>query len=63
VNVPGVEAELKELQAGKSFAALVAFPQGFQVPPGQQVELSVKTSNPKFPVIKVPVKQMQRPLR
>ena len=39
---------------------MVAFPQGFQVPRGQQVELSVKTSNPKFPVVKVPVMQMQR---
>ena len=49
VNVPGVEAQIKEMQPGKSFTAMVAFPQGFQVPPGQQVELSVKSSNPKVP--------------
>ena len=37
VNVPGVEAQIKEMQPGKSFTAMLAFPQGFQVPPGQQV--------------------------
>ena len=61
VSVPGVEAQIKETQPGKSFVALLAFPQGFQVPAGQQVELSVKTSNPKFPVVKVLVTQMPRP--
>ena len=61
VNVPGVEATIKELQPGKSFAAMLAFPQGFLIPPGQQVELSVKSSNPRFPVIKVPVTQLTRP--
>jgi copper(I)-binding protein len=61
VNVPGVEAEIKEMQPGRSFSALLAFPQGFQVTPGQQVELTIKSSNPKFPVVKVPVMQMPRP--
>ena len=61
VNVPGVDAQIKEMQPGKSFTAMLAFPQGFEVPPGQQVELSVKSSNPKFPVVKVPVMQMPRP--
>ena len=61
INVPGVEVEIRENQPGKFFSAILAFPQGFQVPPGQLVELSFKTSNPKFPVVKVPVRQMQRP--
>jgi copper(I)-binding protein len=61
VNVPGVEVQIKEMQPGKSFTALLAFPQGFQVPPGQQVELSIKSSNPKFPVVKVPIMQTPRP--
>jgi len=60
VNMPGVEAMIRELRPGKSFAAMLTFPQGFQVPPGQQVELSVKSSNPKVPIIKVPVMQMAR---
>jgi hypothetical protein len=61
VNVPEVTAQLKEMQPGKSFTALVAFPQGFQVPPGQQVELTFKSSNPKYPLLKVPIMQMPRP--
>ena len=61
VNVPGVEATIRELQPGKSFAAMLAFPQGFLVPPGQQVQLTVKSSNPKVPVVKVPVMQLARP--
>jgi hypothetical protein len=61
VNVPGVEAQIKEMQPGKTFTALLAFPQGFLVTPGQPVELTVKSSNPKFPVVKVPVVQMPRP--
>ena len=61
MNMPGVEVQIKEMQAGKAFTALVAFPQGFEVPPGQQVELSFKTSHPKFPVVKVPIMQMPRP--
>jgi hypothetical protein len=58
VNVPGVDAQVREIQAGKAFTALLIFPKGFQVPPGQPAELSVKSSNPKSPILKVPVLQM-----
>jgi len=61
VNVPGVGVEIREMQPGKSFTALVGFPQGFQVTPGRQVELSLKTTNPKYPLVKVPVMQLPRP--
>jgi hypothetical protein len=61
VSMPGVGAEIREMQAGKAFIALVAFPQGFEVPPGRPVELSFKTSHPRFPVVKVPIMQMPRP--
>lgn len=61
VNVQGVSAEIREHQPGKSFSAMVGFPKGFEILPGQQVEFSVKTSNPRFPEVKVPVRQMARP--
>ena len=61
VNVPGVEATIRELQPGKSFAAMLAFPQGFLLSPGRQVEFTAKSSNPKFPLVKVPVIQLGRP--
>jgi copper(I)-binding protein len=60
VNVPGVEARINEIRPGRAFTAMLAFPQGFTVPPGQPVELTVKSTNPKYPVIKVPVMQMPR---
>jgi copper(I)-binding protein len=61
VNAAGVGVEIREHQPGRSYSALVGFPQGFEIPPGQQIEFSVKTSNPKFPEVKVPVRQMARP--
>lgn len=61
VNVPGVEATIKETQPGKAFTAMLVFPQGFEIPPGQQVLLNVETSNPKSPTIAVHVMQMPRP--
>jgi len=63
VNVPGVSAEINEMQPGKAFTALVGFPEGFEVPPGRQVELTFKTSHPKYPLVKVPIMQMPRPAR
>ena len=63
VNVPGVSVEIREMRPGVSFTAMLAFPPGFEVTPGQQVMLSVKSSNPKYPEIEVPVMQMPRPYR
>jgi hypothetical protein len=61
VNMPGVGIEIRTNQPDKSFSVMLGFPQGFEVPAGQQVELSLKTSNAKVPVVKVPIRQMQRP--
>ena len=61
VNVPGTEVHVQETQPGRSFNLSVDFPAGFEVKAGQQVEVSVKSNHPKFPLIKVPVFQPQRP--
>ena len=42
------------------FTALATFPQGFELPPGQPIELKMKSSNPKYPEVKVPIIQQQR---
>ncbi len=62
VDAPGVEVQIKELQPGKYFTILVGFPQGFQLTPGRQVQLIVKSSNPKFPIVRVPILQMPHPM-
>jgi hypothetical protein len=60
VNMPGVEAAIKELQAGRVFSALLTFPDGFEIPQGQEVVFTAKSSNPRSPLISVPVKQFPR---
>jgi hypothetical protein len=61
INAAGVGIQLKEMQAGRLYNVLLTFPAGFEIPQGQQIFLTAKTSNPKAPEIKVPVTQVQRP--
>lgn len=61
VNAPGVTVALQEYQPGRYYTLTVNFPAGFELAPGAPVELSVKSSHPQFPIIKVPVSQPPRP--
>ncbi len=61
VNAHGVDVQLKEHQPGRYFSLTVTFPAGFEITPGDTVELSLKSNHPQFPVIKVPVQQSPRP--
>jgi hypothetical protein len=62
VNVPGVDVQIKEVQPGKMYHALLTFPEGFEIPAGQQVLLTMKSSNTRMPEIRVPVSQTPRPV-
>lgn len=53
-----IGVSLKETEAGKAFSLEVNIPQGFEAKPGQATEVSVKTSHPQFPELKIPVIQM-----
>lgn len=55
INVPGVEVKLEEVEPGKVFRLTPVFPEGLEIKPGQRVELSVKTTDPRRPVIQIPV--------
>ncbi len=57
VNAQGVDVEVKETQPGKLFAVTLNFPEGFSIPPGQNEELTVKTSNPQYAALRVPIIQ------
>jgi len=59
VNVTEAVVRVQETQPGRFFNLLLDFPVGFQIKPGQQVEVSVKSNHPKFAMIKVPVFQSQ----
>jgi hypothetical protein len=61
INVKDVDVQLKEIQPGRVFNALITFPEGFEIPKGQQVVFTAKTTNPQFPLVKVPVNQLPRP--
>jgi hypothetical protein len=62
VNIPGVEVQIKEVQPGRIFQALLTFPDGFELPPGQPITLTLKSSQPRMPEIRVPISQVPRPV-
>ena len=55
--VPGkdVAVSLKETRRGSVFTAALSLPAGFTVPAGQPAWLSLKTSHPLYPVVRVPI--------
>lgn len=55
VSLTNVQVQLDEFQKGRLFRALLHFPAGFQLPPAGQGELTVQTSHPRVPVLKVPI--------
>ncbi len=57
VNAEGVAVEITEHRPGKMFILNVIFPPNFQARPGPPLKLTVHTSNPKRPVITVPIEQ------
>lgn len=61
LNIPGVEVALTEVQTGKVFTASLNFPEGFTAPPGQKLELTMKSTLADHETIRVPVVQMARP--
>ncbi|MBI5386280.1 MAG: DUF1573 domain-containing protein [Verrucomicrobia bacterium] len=61
VNVAGCDVNLQELQAGRVFNVIVTFPTGLEITPAQKAEVSLKTTHPQHPTIKVPIYQVPRP--
>jgi len=56
-----VQVKLNEANPGRLFTATLTFPQGYELPKGEQPVFTVKTSNPQFSVVRVPITQMQAP--
>jgi hypothetical protein len=61
INAAGAEVKLAEVQKGRVFNLTATFPEGFQSQPGQPLEVSVKSDNPRYPVVKIPIIQMPSP--
>ena len=54
-NAKGASLDIKELQPGRYYTMVIVFPAGFKMGAGEQLELSVKSNHPQFPIIKVPI--------
>ena len=63
VNAEGITVQMTETQPGKLFTLNLNFSTNFQARAGQTLELTVKTSHPNYPVIKVPITAMLAPAR
>ena len=61
VNSKDVKVNVTETQPGKLFMVNLEFPEKFQATPGQQLELTMKTSHPKKPTITIPITQPTPP--
>jgi len=61
VEAKDVEVQIAEPVAGRSFNVTLGFPVGFELPQGAKSEFTVKSDNPRHPVIKVPITQMAKP--
>lgn len=59
INLEGVKVQLQESDPGRMMNLSLTFPAGFQMRPGQTGELTVNTSHPKFPILRIPVTQAE----
>lgn len=55
LDLEGVEGQLIELQTGRVYTVRLAFPKGFELPPGRDGELRLQSNHPQFPIIRVPI--------
>jgi hypothetical protein len=60
VNITGVAVRLREIQPGRQYSLTANFPAGFQIQRGAGVQVKMKTDNPEFPTLTVPIVQNQR---
>jgi hypothetical protein len=54
INVPGLDVSLKVMVTNSRYSLVVNFPPGFEMKPGSNVVATVKTDNPRCPIISVP---------
>lgn len=57
VSKDGLDVKLEERLPGRQFNLVVGFPAGFQSQPGENILVTVKSSNPKYPEVTIPVLQ------
>jgi hypothetical protein len=61
VNATGVNVQVRAVLPGRQFVATLIFPEGLEITRGQKTELSIKSTLPQAPSLKVPILQAPRP--
>jgi hypothetical protein len=56
-----LQLQIVPLGMKNMFNLIVAVPPDFQIPPGQRVELTAKSNQPRYPLLRIPVTQLSRP--
>jgi hypothetical protein len=59
-NAGNVAVGLKQIEAGRQYHLEVAIPADYNIPPGQTLEITARTSYPDQPVIKIPINQVPK---
>ena len=54
VNAKDVTVAIKETAPGRRYTVMLTFPKDFEIPSDKSTELTIKSSHPQFPSIKVP---------
>lgn len=61
LSVPGATLKLNEVKLGKQFTLEVSFLPGFKLPPSKTATVTMKSSHPQSPTLRVPIFQMADP--
>jgi hypothetical protein len=61
VDAKGVDIKVTEIQRGHYFTVSLKFPAGFEMPGGRPGTLAVKTTDPRMPLVTLPVLQAAPP--
>jgi hypothetical protein len=60
-SLTDVDIAFKEVMPGHAYTVTLAFPAGFEIPAGDPPMLTLKTSLPEQPLIKVAISHLPRP--
>jgi len=59
-NAGSVVVVVKEIEAGRQYNLEATFPAGYNIPPGQTLEITARSTHPSHPIIKIPVNQLPK---
>jgi hypothetical protein len=61
LNVTNATVNLTQVQPGRFYNLALSFPAGFVLKPGEPAQLAFKTTNPRYPMMQVPIRMLPPP--